>query len=773
MYSWAVRMRAPALFALGLFSGNFVGAQTFTNPVFKGADPSVLLVGGMFYSVGSGCPDGQLGGSKGAICIRASSTLVGLGAAKPVTVWRAPLSGPNTAEVWAPDLKYFDGKWYIYYAADTGDNQHRLFALAPNVPGQVLGGWGAADTGLPAGRLPINWVSQWAIDPDVFIAADHRFYLTYSCRPTDDTTAPNNRLQGICLSGMSDPLHLTGKVVGLSTPTQPWEVRHYPTEEGPVGLVHNGITYIVYSASFSGSPDAYTEGILSNDMPPQPEGVGNPLLNPASWVKKGPIFDGHHFAYGTASVVLVPSADHTELWNVYHGVNCFSSCPQDLFGTWSNRSDRMQKAYWSVAGDLVLGYPVDIVTMDKQGTAVPLALPSTDGKGSSLLPAWGAAFGDAAEGDNVHGLQAGAWSFPAAAMPDRSTVVFDPASTSAAPPAPDAGTISSTSLDPRRYDQIFFESNPNLENYVVSTDVQLLGLGTDDPAPRYGVYGAYVDHNNFFLAMFDISVCPSPGCLTTDAMTDGADRGWKSCPLPAGFDARSVNDLTIEAVSGAYTLAVNGTLLSGSCQNRRFFLESEQIPIHGSNGQAGVVVEDAKAAYTHFNVSYGVPLDSDTAAQSLNRPYTLSTVQTYVFRNQATRMNLDNHCLGCKGAGSDNTQAIQYPAAAPYPLATSATQLWTLHSASGGSFSIKSPLSGKCLADTQAAGAPGALLQQVPCRNNGSQNWSFVPRGDGYYTIRNQATSRAIESGGADQLLPLRLGDLDNSSKQNWLLVIK
>ena len=743
-------LRLP-LAAAALLAGEFVIAQTFTNPVFKGADPSVILVANTFYSVGSGCPEAQLGGSKGAICIRSSPTLVGLGSAKPVTVWHAPLSGPNTAEVWAPDLEYIEGKWYIYYAADTGDNQHRLFALTPNAQGQVLGSWSAAETGLAGGQLPINWISQWAIDPDVFIAADHKLYLTYSCRPTDDVSAPNNRFQSICLSAMSDPLHLTGKVVALSTPTQPWEVRHYPTQEGPVGLVHDGVTYIVYSGSFSGSPDAYAEGILSNDLPPQPGGVGNPLLNPAAWVKTGPIFDGHHFAYGTASVVLVPSADRTELWNVYHGVNCFSTCPSGTFGTWSSRSDRMQKGYWSAGGHLVLGYPVDIVTMDKQGTSVPLALPSVDGEGSSALAPWGPAFGDAAEGDISHGLEVGSWSFA----------------------ADQAGTISNTSLDPRRYDQSFFGSNPNLENYVLSTDVQLLETGRDDPAPKFGIYGAYVDHNNFFLAMFDVSACAAPGCLATDAYTDGIDRGWKNCPLPAGFDAKTVNKLTLEAVSGDYMLALNGMPLSGACQNRKFFLESGQVPIHGSNGQVGVVVENTKARYTHFNVSYGVPLDSEVAAQTFNQPYKLNTLQTYAFRNQATRMNLDNHCLGCKGAGADSMQVIQYPAAAPYPLTTSATQLWTLHSNTGGSFSIKSALSGKCLADAGNSAAGHGSLQQVSCKNSNAQNWTFVPQGDGLFSIRNQATSRAIDSGGAAQATPVQLGDVDASSRQNWLLVIQ
>ena len=636
-----IRVTWSGLLLAGLFASK-LAAQTFTNPVFKGADPSVVMVDGTFYSVGSGCPDAEAGRSHGQICIRSSPTLIGLGSAKPVIVWRAPLSGPNTAEIWAPDIAYLGGKWYIYYAADTGDNQHRLFALVPDDPAKVLGIWSAANTGLPAGQLPINWLAQWAIDPDVFTAADNKLYLAYSCRPTDNETAANWKFQSICLSTMSDPLHLTGQVVSLSSPTQPWETRNYPTEEGPVGLTHNGVTYIVYSGSFSGSPDSYTEGILSNDMPPQAYGKGNPLLNPAAWTKRGPIFDGHHTAYGTASVVLVDSSDHSELWNVYHGVNCLE-CPAGTMGTWSSRSDRMQPAFWSASGDLVLGYPVDIVTREKRGTAVPLALPSTNGKGTQSLPAWGSAFGDAAEGDPADGLKVGDWSSPA-----------QPATAA-------RSAIRSTSLDPKRYDQIFYGANPNLENYVLTTDVQLIQTGSGDPAPKFGVYGAYVDHRNFYLAMFDVTACGAPGCLATDAFVDGVDQGWKNCPLPQGFDARTPNHLVIEAVGGAYSLAVNGKALSGPCQNRKFFLNAGQNPAHGSNGQVGAVVENTMATYTNYNVSYGVPLDSDAAMESYNAFYKLNLQQTYAFRNQANRMNLDNHCAGCKGAAADNAQVIQYP----------------------------------------------------------------------------------------------------------------
>src|SRR5439155_1403370 len=34
-----------------------------------------------------------------------------------VPVWTAPHNGWNRSNVWAPELHYIDGRWYIYYAA--------------------------------------------------------------------------------------------------------------------------------------------------------------------------------------------------------------------------------------------------------------------------------------------------------------------------------------------------------------------------------------------------------------------------------------------------------------------------------------------------------------------------------------------------------------------------------------------------------------------------------------------------------------------------------
>lgn len=83
--------------------------------------------------------------------------------------------------------------------------------------------------------------------------------MLYACRQDNSNTDGGNA-QSICLAPMSDPLHLVADpkshhmVVELLLPTQSWERRGFPTQEGAFGLVHNGKDYILYSATLAEMP---------------------------------------------------------------------------------------------------------------------------------------------------------------------------------------------------------------------------------------------------------------------------------------------------------------------------------------------------------------------------------------------------------------------------------------------------------------------------------------------------------------------------------------
>src|SRR5690554_3847634 len=78
----------------------------FTNPIADGADPWVFKKDAYYYYCGSG---------NGGIYISKSDKLTHPG--ERVAVWTPPSDNWNSTNIWAPELHFTGGKWYIYYAA--------------------------------------------------------------------------------------------------------------------------------------------------------------------------------------------------------------------------------------------------------------------------------------------------------------------------------------------------------------------------------------------------------------------------------------------------------------------------------------------------------------------------------------------------------------------------------------------------------------------------------------------------------------------------------
>src|ERR1051325_11242177 len=207
-----------AVALLAIFSSDRLPAATvgtFMNPVIAdGADPWVIFADtNYFYTQTTG----------GQVTIRKSPTLTGLGFASPVTVFTP--SAPNNKDVWAPELHFLRGKWYIYFAADNGNNaNHRLYVAEANTSDPQ----GAYTS---KGKIydPAN--DRWAIDGTVLEKDDGSLYLIWSGWP-----GTSNTRQNIYIAPMSDPWTISGPRVLLSTPALDWEV--YPDSSLP--LINEG-----------------------------------------------------------------------------------------------------------------------------------------------------------------------------------------------------------------------------------------------------------------------------------------------------------------------------------------------------------------------------------------------------------------------------------------------------------------------------------------------------------------------------------------------------
>lgn len=311
---------------------------TFSNPLLpSGADPWAIYHAGYYYYTHT---------TGNNLTLWKTRNLADLKTATSKVVWTPPAAGPNSRDIWAPELHFLGGKWYLYYAADAGtNNSHRLWVLENSAPDPLQGTW------TDRGQLADPAADHWAIDGSVF-ENNGQLYLIWS----GWEGAANGR-QNIYLAPLKNPWTLAGPRVLVSTPTYAWERNgdtnnpndppHIDVNEGPEVLRHGDKLFLVYSASGCWT-DAYALGMLTAD-------AGSDLGNPASWTKTPtPVFQqspaNHVFAPGHNSFFTSP--DGRQSWLLYHA----NDAPGQGCGRF--RSPRMQPFGWRADGTPDFGAPV-------------------------------------------------------------------------------------------------------------------------------------------------------------------------------------------------------------------------------------------------------------------------------------------------------------------------------------------------------------------------------------------------------------------------------
>lgn len=291
---------------------------TFRNPLNPGPDPYMTHFKGNYYLTTT---------QGGSIRMWRSPSLSTLLTADPVTVWTDTDPSRNR-NIWAPEFYRFGDRWYLYYTADDGiDDHHRLYVLESD------GDDPAGPYHFKAKLTPPNHASDFAIDPAVF-QHNGRLYLAYS---------GINQYQhnGLNVAPMANPYTVSGNAVALDAAGGCPEVR-----EGPEFLNRNGRTWMTYSTCDTGKPD-YQVWMLS-----LPNG-GDPL-RPASWTQhNGPLFSraDDRGVYGPGHHAFFKSPDGTEDWMVYHAKTTSTY-------TYTDRTTRAQKITWNADGSPNLGRPL-------------------------------------------------------------------------------------------------------------------------------------------------------------------------------------------------------------------------------------------------------------------------------------------------------------------------------------------------------------------------------------------------------------------------------
>ena len=313
---------------------------TFTNPLAPGADPWVVRHGGSYYLVES---------RDGGIVVHRTNTLT-QPKQNSVQVWTPPPGGWNQTNLWAPELHRIGDRWYIYYTAGRPGPQgapfiHQRSGVLESVGDDPQGGY--VDKGMlyTGDDVRADTGHVWSIDLTVADLGG-RLYAMWSGWERNTTIARTP--QHLYIAPMSNPWTISGDRVRISSPTESWERKADPVDgldlqEGPQFLLNGDRTFVVYSTRESWLRE-YRQGQLRLRSP------GADPLDPASWIKTGPVFSGTDFVYGVGHVSFTKSPDGTEDWILYHTKT--STTPG-----W-DRVIHAQKFGWKADGSPDFGVPV-------------------------------------------------------------------------------------------------------------------------------------------------------------------------------------------------------------------------------------------------------------------------------------------------------------------------------------------------------------------------------------------------------------------------------
>lgn len=305
---------------------------TFANPVWDGADPWLVKHNNDYvycYSVNN------------SIVLSKSKYMTRMGELK--NIWRAPATGWNRNCVWAPEIHFIDGHWYVYYAAGESGPPfiHQRTGVLRSKTEDVFSEYedmGMLYTGDNSSDPESN---VWAIDMTI-LEHNSKLYAIWSGwlkqKETDATS------QHLYIQEMKNPYTLVGKRVKISSPEQDWEIGGpLNLNEGPQVLKGKDQVFIIYSCRESWLKE-YRQGML------RLKDANSDPLNPKNWIKKGPIFQGNSQVYGVGHCSFIKSPNGTQDWIIYHSKKSISP-------GWE-RDVRMQEFQWNEDGMPVFGEAV-------------------------------------------------------------------------------------------------------------------------------------------------------------------------------------------------------------------------------------------------------------------------------------------------------------------------------------------------------------------------------------------------------------------------------
>ncbi len=233
--------------------------------------------------------------------LRRAWSVKGLAEAKPLTIWRKHASGPMSWHIWAPELHFINGKWYIYFAAGRAEDPWwiRTWVLENTSSDPFCGTWEEK------GILEAEWDS-FMLDCTVFENHNKWYAVWAQKRQTRDENS------ALFIAEMESPIKLKLPQTLLTFPEFDWECRGFKVNEGPAVLQRNGKVFLTFSASATDA--TYCMGMLVAED-------GANLTKAESWTKlKEPVLvtDEKAGIFGPGHNSFTTSRDGKTDYLIYH-----------------------------------------------------------------------------------------------------------------------------------------------------------------------------------------------------------------------------------------------------------------------------------------------------------------------------------------------------------------------------------------------------------------------------------------------------------------------
>ncbi len=241
------------------------------------------------------------------IILRSAGTLQGLKGAAEKVVWHKHTEGAMSKHIWAPEIHYIDGKWYIYFAAGEAED---VWEIRPYVL-ECTGDDPMADEWVECGMMqavPGDTTSFTGFSLDATIFENKGIhYLVWAEKPREVEPPISN----LYIAPLESPTRLATVPKLLTTPEYDWEKIDFLVNEGPSVINIDGMIYLTYSASGTGS--CYCMGLLRI-----PETAD--MMDMTAWQKmEQPVFatDEEKGIYGPGHNSFTQTADGRDIC-VFH-----------------------------------------------------------------------------------------------------------------------------------------------------------------------------------------------------------------------------------------------------------------------------------------------------------------------------------------------------------------------------------------------------------------------------------------------------------------------